>query len=110
MEEQILADGLHYERSLMYHKIILEDTLRVYAALDGGKEYKNDAGKLLPMIRNMADALASVSRGIPTTPLFNDAGNNVAKDTDELLKAVREVTGCSALNEQTAFEKSGYYK
>lgn len=110
MEEQILADGLHYERSLMYHKIILEDTLRVYAALDGGKEYKNDAGKLLPMIRHMADALASVSRGIPTTPLFNDAGNNVAKDTDELLKAVREVTGCSALNEQTAFEKSGYYK
>lgn len=110
MEEQILADGLHYERSLMYHKIILEDTLRVYAALDGGKEYRNDAGKLLPMIRHMSDALASVSRGIPTTPLFNDAGNNVAKDTDDLLEAVREVTGYSALNERTAFEKSGYYK
>ena len=26
--EQILPDGVHYERSLMYHKLILEDLMR----------------------------------------------------------------------------------
>jgi len=33
IEEEILPDGLHFERSLMYHKIILEDILRVYKAV-----------------------------------------------------------------------------
>lgn len=110
IREQILPDGLHYERSLMYHKIVLEDMLRVYAALEGVKEYRNDAGKLLLVIGRMAGALAAISRGIPGTPLFNDAGNNVAKDTDDLLHAVRLVTGQNARDEQDAFDASGYYK
>lgn len=110
IREQILSDGLHYERSLMYHKIVLEDMLRVYAALEGVKEYRNDAGKLLLVIGRMAGALAAISRGIPGIPLFNDAGNNVAKDTDDLLHAVRLVTGQNARDEQDAFDASGYYK
>lgn len=110
IREQILPDGLHYERSITYQKIVLEDMLRVYAALDHGTEYKNDAGKLFPVIEHMAAALASISRGFPTTPLFNDAGNNVAKDTDDLLKAVHELTGRGVQADQTAFEASGYYK
>jgi len=110
IKEQILADGLHYERSLMYHKIVLEDTLRVYTALDGRKEYRNDAGKLLDETERMAAALASISRGMPRTPLFNDAGNNVAKDTDDLLSAVRKITARSVPDEQTVFDASGYYK
>ena len=28
LEEQILPDGMHYERSPMYHKIVLEDLMR----------------------------------------------------------------------------------
>ena len=32
--EQILPDGMHYERSFLYHRIILEDILRVYMALN----------------------------------------------------------------------------
>lgn len=110
IKEQILTDGLHYERSIMYHKIVLEDILRVYSVLDGRKEYRNDAEKLLLVIETMAGALASVSCGFSKTPLFNDAGNNVAKDTDTLLKAVREITGRGILAEQTSFEVAGYYK
>ena len=33
IKEQILPDGVHYERSMMYHKIILEDLMRVEKAL-----------------------------------------------------------------------------
>ncbi len=28
LKEQILPDGVHYERSIMYHKIVLEDVMR----------------------------------------------------------------------------------
>lgn len=106
IDEQILSDGIHYERSILYHKIILEDMLRVYA-ISGSEEM---AGKILPVIRCMADALASVSRGFSKMPLFNDTGDNVAKDTKSLLRAVQEVTGCSIIDDRTVFEKSGYYK
>lgn len=104
--EQILPDGLHYERSFMYHKIILEDILRVYKVLGD----RPDAGELKPVIENMADALASVSYGFQKTPLFNDAGDNVAKDTNVLLRAVQEETGYRASDGQETFEASGYYK
>lgn len=106
VEEQILPDGLHYERSLMYHKIILEDILRIYIVL----EDRAEAEKLLPVIEKMASSLSSVSRSFPRTPLFNDAGDNVAKDTDCLLRAVRAVTGYTASDQIQEFEASGYYK
>lgn len=110
IKEQVLADGIHYERSIMYHKIILEDILRVYSVLESRREYQKDAGKMLAVIGHMAEALASISRGFSQTPLFNDAGNNVAKDTDSLLEAVQEITGHPISDEQTTFVKSGYYK
>lgn len=106
IKEQILSDGLHYERSFMYHKIILEDILRVYMVL---KE-KTDAERLLPIIVNMTDALASASRGFQRTPLFNDAGDNVAKDTDSLIAAVQAVTGHKTADNREVFDASGYYK
>lgn len=106
IKEQILSDGLHYERSIMYHKIILEDILRVYTALGG----RDEAGKLLPVIRCMAEALASVSRGFQKTPLFNDAGDNVAKDTESLLRAVQDIAGGIIAGDTAVLEESGYYK
>lgn len=106
IREQILPDGLHYERSILYHKIILEDLLRVHTAL----AHRAEAGKLLPVIMRMAGALASVSCGFGRTPLFNDAGDNVAKDTESLLEAVRNIAGSGVSCDRTVFEDSGYYK
>lgn len=106
IKEQILPDGLHYERSIMYHKIILEDILRVYIALDN----REDAKKLVSVIENMTEALASVSKGFQRMPLFNDAGDNVAKSTDSLLSAVQDVIGYRSTADRTVFETSGYYK
>lgn len=85
IHEQILPDGLHYERSLMYHKIILEDILRVYTVLQHSNHLR-DAKKLLPFVRVMAEAL-NLETGFDHTPLFNDAGNNVAKSSSALLAA-----------------------
>lgn len=106
IEEQILSDGIHFERSLMYHKIILEDILRVYMVL----EKRADAKRLIPVMECMSEALASICRGFRHTPLFNDAGDNVAKNTSSLLRAVQGVTGRIASDYQTSFPISGYYK
>lgn len=106
IKEQILSDGLHYERSIMYHRIILEDILRVYVVLGD----RADAEKLRLALGSMTEALACISKGFQKTPLFNDAGDNVARDTDTLLKAVQEVTGYRVTASKTDFETSGYYK
>lgn len=110
IEEQILSDGLHFERSLMYHKIILEDILRVHAALNS-TGHRADAEKLVPAILMMASAMRKLEEGFERTPLFNDAGNNVSKNRDALLLAVtRYCTNSAAVCPYEGFEVSGYYK
>lgn len=117
IEEQILSDGLHFERSLMYHKIILEDILRVHAALRS-TGHREDAKKLIPAIQMMASAMMKLERGFERTPLFNDAGNNVSKSRDVLFRAIiRHCTNSvtaekSNAQKETAvegFEASGCY-
>ncbi|MCM1262190.1 MAG: heparinase II/III family protein [Butyrivibrio sp.] len=128
VNEQILSDGLHYERSILYHKIILEDVLRVYRVLNGSicaaeglptierealelsSETKCVTLELSSTIKCMADALASVSRGFQRTPLFNDAGDNVAKSTGSLIKAVQKIIGGDISDDKTEFGAAGYYK
>lgn len=109
IEEEILPDGLHFERSLMYHKIILEDILRVYKALRSVHRI-GDAQKLIPAIRMMASAMMYLEQGFERTPLFNDAGNNVSKDKDALLRAVAGLCSDSLTAPAERFEASGYYK
>lgn len=108
IDEQILPDGIHYERSLMYHKIILEDILRVYTVLQSTSRTL-DADKLLPTVRVMAEAISSLEQGFERTPLFNDAGNNVSKSTRALLKVCERIAG-SIDNAKTEFPDSGYYR
>lgn len=124
IEEQVLPDGLHFERSLMYHKIILEDILRVYTALGSG-QHKGDAEKLISAIRRMASAMMNLEQGFERTPLFNDAANNVSKDKGALLQAIvvhfanrgdacrkGNVISENICGQEAAgnFEASGYYK
>ncbi len=109
IDEQILPDGVHFERSLMYHKIILEDILRVYQAADSAG-HACDAEKLIPIIRIMAAALDNLEQGFPDrTPLFNDAGNNVCKGSRQLLAAVQHICGYEK-KPVRSFKDAGYYK
>ena len=82
--EQILLDGMHFELSPMYHKIILEDLIRVAAALRGRGITVSDLGAA---IQRMLNAAYSLEAGLQRIPLFNDCGSNVAKSLDALLRA-----------------------
>ncbi len=104
-QEEITEDGLHYEMSLMYHKIILEDLIRVASALRQAK--KPELHQITDLISKMLSALFSLEYGINRTPLFNDAGNNVSKSTAALLETCRGEFGITPQKKDTV---SGYYK
>lgn len=99
---QILSDGVHYELSPMYHKLILEDLLRI-ASLDINGDW------LKQTIQIMTSAMVSMEEGIGRTPLFNDAGDNVAKTSKSLLGACTRIMGVNPVT-SVALTSAGYFK
>ncbi|MCC8139712.1 MAG: heparinase II/III family protein [Lachnospiraceae bacterium] len=108
IKEQILPDGVHYERSLMYHKIILEDLVRVAGVLSGtDAEF---SGELKRTMQRMADAMYALEQGFGRTPLFNDAGDNVARPMECLLRGLQEHFGIVPTQPaRQDFPDAGYY-
>jgi uncharacterized heparinase superfamily protein len=83
LEQQILADGGHYERSPMYHAIVLQDyleTMAVYRArglpLPVGADSK---------VRAMVDFFVGLRHPDGEFPLFGDAAFGIARGPEELL-------------------------
>ena len=108
LDEQILPDGVHYERSMMYHKLILEGLLRVELAYRSvGKQAPV---KVVDKVKQMLDAIASIEKGMGKTPFFNDSADGVAKDCDTLIEACRMVYGYEPDSSKTVFSSSGFYK
>lgn len=106
-DEQVLKDGVHYELSLMYHKLILEDVMRI-AMLAKQPDFP-DCKWIGPLMQKMVDAMYSLEKGIGRTPLFNDSGDNVAKTCGQLCNAAEKHFAIKPV-QKDAFEDSGYYK
>ena len=81
-KEEILPDGMHFELSPMYHKIIFEGMLRVAVALRGVGRKDQEIENYL---QQMLDVAYSFEDGLERIPLFNDGGNNVAKSLGALV-------------------------
>lgn len=107
VKEQILSDGMHFELSPMYHKIILEDLLRI-AKLAENTDFP-ECEWLKPTVEKMLDASATLEKGMGRTPLFNDSGDNVAKTFESLSKAAKAIFGIQGQSKPSLSE-SGYYK
>ncbi len=103
--EQIMADGVHFELSPMYHKIIFEGLLRVTVALQGAGERDME---LEAYLHPMLDAAYSLEEGLERIPLFNDCGSNVAKSLGALCEAAGNHFGL-APEYKDKFPDSGYY-
>jgi len=108
IKEEILSDGFHFELSPMYHKVILEDTLRIANWLKQcGKE--NEFQEILKYIIQMSNALVTFDDGKGRTPLFNDSGNNITKPTIALLEVVKSRYNIEPVDTGFLY-KCGYYK
>jgi hypothetical protein len=107
IEAEILPDGVHFELSVMYHKIILEDMLRI------GYWLKQKKSPELPFalakMQKMVDALVSLEKGMGKTPFFNDSVDGVAKEGDRLILAAKRLFNIRP-NIKDDLSDSGYYK
>lgn len=104
LKEQILEDGMHFELSPMYHKIILEDLIKITYWLKDEDIY-ND---LITYIQKMIDVTYSFEKDFGKTPAFNDSADGVSKDYKPLLEACNKYFGLNPVT-NTSFEKSGFY-
>lgn len=109
--EQILPDGGHFERSPMYHGIILEDMLdMVNLCQTYGKEYPpawdEKINKMLCWLNNMLHPDGQIS-------LFNDAALNIAAAPNELrlyATRIRFEDPLAPSSGTTTMEPSGYIR
>ena len=99
--EEVLEDGVHFELSFMYHKLILEDLLLLRRIIN--------ADWLNQLINKMISAGVSIENGLDRTPLFNDSGNNVAKPIEALKLACKKELGITPILTQS-LNHSGYHK
>lgn len=105
-EEQILADGGHFERSPMYHALMLEGYVDAANLLP---RHHPDQSLLRAAVRRMSDFLVSLTHPDGRLALFNDAAHHVAVPTEPLAAYVRRVTGYRP-QQQRQFPQSGYYR
>ncbi|MBT2689217.1 alginate lyase family protein [Bacillus sp. ISL-47] len=104
LEEQILDDGMHFELSPMYHKIILEDLLKISYWLKDDEIYNH----LIKYIQKMIDVTYSFENNFGKTPAFNDSADEVSKDFKCLLEASNKHFKLNP-ERRSSFEKSGFY-
>jgi uncharacterized heparinase superfamily protein len=107
IHEQILDDGMHFELSPMYHKIILEDLLRLrrLQSIEG----LINTSSLESVIKVMCVAMKTLEDGFDRTPLFNDAGDNVAKPKEDLEAAVKDICHIYT-GKAECLPSAGYYR
>lgn len=85
LEEQILPDGGHIERSPMYHAEVLEDLLDLEALAEASG--RTDTRELLsPRVSRMANFLGCVLHPDGEIALFNDSAFGVAPAPSGLLR------------------------
>ncbi len=108
LQEQILSDGAHFERSPMYHQIML------YRILDCINLMQNNlwkAQELLPLFQSKAAIMLGWLKTITytdgTIPLLNDSTNGIAPTTTELTNYATAL-GIQAQN--ILLKESGYHK
>jgi uncharacterized heparinase superfamily protein len=81
LPEQVLADGGHFERSPMYHSIIIEDLLDLYNLIHTYELEARQPALPLTAMRTWLRALCHPDGGIA---FFNDAAFGIAPDIAEI--------------------------
>jgi len=102
LNEQVLSDGGHFERSPMYHSMILEDCLDLLNVLtgmrsDGGEAATRNFDDATVQLQEIVSKMAAFLRGMVhpdrQIPLFNDAAFGIEQDPEKLLSYCEAVTG-----------------
>lgn len=91
LSEQVLADGMHYERSPSYHNQVFADLIDCWAAM--AEADSGTRSVLAGAMAKMAQVTADMRHGDGLVPLFNDAGLSSAYTPAQCLRAYETATG-----------------
>ena len=106
LREQILGDGVHYERSPSYHCQVFTDLLECRQAL-GHDPFDEALDKALEC---MAQAITDLSHPDGRVSLFNDSGLSMAHSPRKCLDAYERLFGSRPSPRHVfAFGDAGYY-
>ncbi|MFN8444481.1 MAG: alginate lyase family protein [Caldilineaceae bacterium] len=107
MKEQILADGLHYERSPAYHTQVFADLLECYQVMQPSSLH-NELGSVLD---KMAQALVNLTHPDGLVSLFNDGGLHMSYLPQVCLDIYAKLRDKAVppAEEHFALAEAGYY-
>lgn len=106
LADQILSDGIHFERSPSYHAQVFADLVEIRHALSDGADGVAMDGTLTAMAKGVL-ALSHPDGG---PALFNDAGLHMAYAPAECARAYTLVTGkLTSKPQHFAFAEAGYF-
>ncbi len=109
LDEQLLADGVHFERSPSYHNQVFGDLLAIRHALGEGIA-PAVAARLNAALAAMAQASADLAHPDGRVAIFNDAGLSMGPDPRALADAYRRVIGDPpSPRRHFAFPEGGYF-
>lgn len=111
LDEQVLADGVHYERSPSYHAQVFGDLIAVRYALWGRAQNTDPlAARLDRALAAMAQAAVDLSHPDGYVALFNDSGLHMAPAPEVLLAAYADLFGSRPdARSRFAFPNAGYF-
>lgn len=105
-DEQVLADGGHYERSPMYHAQALADFLEAYALLLAFDRIERGE-KIEARLQSMAGFLAAMSHSDGSLALFNDSANTIETRPQPILESAKRIVG--GTRQAVSYPQTGYY-
>ena len=107
LKEQILNDGMHYERSPMYHVIILE---RLLDALNFAKATDDDLEATLESYAVTMTGLAMNWEDLDRIPMMQDSAYDIALTVHEVLNYSKSLLGEDYPSRSNDLKDSGYRK
>lgn len=105
LKEQVLNDGIHYERSPMYHLIILD---RLLDALNFAKSTSDDLESILESYAVRMTGLAMNWEDLDRIPMMHDSAYGIALSVPEVLEYSRSLLGEAFPSKPNDFNDSGY--
>ena len=107
LKEQVLNDGMHYERSPMYHLIILE---RLIDALNFAKATSDDLEATLESYAIRMTGLTMNWEDLDRIPMMQDSAYDVALTVPEILKYSKSLLDDDYPSKSNDLNDSGYRK
>ena len=106
LAEQVLADGMHFERAPAYHAQVFADLLECYQVVGPGPART----ALTVALDRMAQALVDLTHPDGAVSLFNDGGLHMTYPVADCLRVYTSLTGKSVeARPEFALEEAGYF-